>query len=263
MKNTITKLFGTSDFKTVKGERDLIELYKKQLKQRGSLAWSFRNKFPMKNRTFYYLVYATKNLTGFKIMKEVMFSEQSKRYFEPSLFEEVNFQTFQKHIFDKYKGKKSVEYNEILSFVLQETNYLDRDLKKALKNIGVTQTNNTKSRYNPFLSFPDHNSNSLLLKDILTSKYQNILLETQLQPSKLKISYKQFAKIDGKKETLFSQVNDGSIITRFDKTPLPEKATDVVCPHFIELKWAYGCPFDCFGVILKVLSDLDQKASNQ
>jgi len=251
VKNTITKLFGTSDFKTVKGEGDLIELYKQQLRQRGSYAWSFRNKFTMKNRTFYYLVYATKNLTGFKIMKEVMFSEQSKRYFEPSLFEEVNFQTFQKQIFSKYKSKKFVEYNEVLGSVLQDTNYLDRDLKKVLRNIGVTQTNNKNNRYNPFLSFPDHNSNSLLQKDIPTSKYQNILFETQLQPSKLKISYKQYVKIDDKKETSFSQVNDGSIITRFDKTPLPEKDTDVICPHFVELKWAYGCPFDCSWCYLK------------
>jgi len=47
------------------------------------------------------------------------------------------------------------------------------------------------------------------------------------------------------------QVNDGSIIKRFDKTPLPTKSTDIVCPHFLELKWAYGCPFDCAWCYLK------------
>ncbi|MGB2697553.1 MAG: radical SAM protein [Candidatus Zixiibacteriota bacterium] len=47
------------------------------------------------------------------------------------------------------------------------------------------------------------------------------------------------------------RVNDGSIIKRFDKTPIPEKPTDVVCPHFLELKWAYGCPFDCSWCYLK------------
>lgn len=251
VKSTFTRFFGTPDFKKVKTETDLIEHYKEQLMQRGSYVWSFRNKFPSINRTFYYLVYATKNLTGFKIMKNVMFNEQSKRHFEPSLFEEVNFQTFQKQIFDKYKGKKFVEYNEILSFVLQETNYLDKDLKKAVKNIGVTQTNNLKSKYNPFLSFPDQNSNSLHLKDFSVSKYQNATLETPLKQSKLKINYKQYIRIDGKKEILFNRVNDGSIITRFDKTPLPQKATDVICPHFVELKWAYGCPFDCSWCYLK------------
>lgn len=251
VENTITKLFGTSDFKKVKKEADLIELYKKLLRQKEFYVWSFRNKFPSINRTFYYLIYATKNLTGFKIMKDVMFSEQSKRYFEPSLFEEVNFQTFQKQIFSKYKSKRSVEYNEVLSFVLQETNYLAKDLDKALKNIGITKTLNSDSKYNPFLNFPDHNSNSLLFKDYSASKHKNILLNTPLQPGQLKISFKQYIKIDGKEEILFNQVNDGSIITRFDKTPFPQKPTDVICPHFVELKWAYGCPFDCSWCYLK------------
>jgi len=40
-------------------------------------------------------------------------------------------------------------------------------------------------------------------------------------------------------------VSNGSIITRFEKTQIPRTKTDVVCPHFLELKWAYGCPFDC------------------
>ena len=184
-------------------------------------------------------------------MKNVMFSEQSKRHFEPSLFEEVNFQTFQKQIFDKYKGKKSVKYDEVLIFVLQETNYLAKDLDKALRNIGVTRTDNLRSKYNPFLRFPEHNSNSLLLKDFAVSKYQLVLPEPPTPTGKLKINYKQYVSIDGKKGVLFSQVNDGSIITRFDKTPLPKKATDVICPHFVELKWAYGCPFDCSWCYLK------------
>ncbi len=69
--------------------------------------------------------------------------------------------------------------------------------------------------------------------------------------SKLKIHYREYRQLNGKKETLVARVNDGSIIARFDKTPLPEKSTDVVCPHFLELKWAYGCPFDCSWCYLK------------
>lgn len=44
---------------------------------------------------------------------------------------------------------------------------------------------------------------------------------------------------------LVQRVGDGSIITRFDRTPPPSEPTDVVCPHFLELKWATGCPFKC------------------
>jgi len=32
---------------------------------------------------------------------------------------------------------------------------------------------------------------------------------------------------------------------------LPKRLTDVVCPHFLELKWAYGCPYDCAWCYLK------------
>jgi spore photoproduct lyase len=41
------------------------------------------------------------------------------------------------------------------------------------------------------------------------------------------------------------KVKDGSIITLFDKTPIPKFSNDVVCPHFYELKWANGCNFNC------------------
>jgi len=57
--------------------------------------------------------------------------------------------------------------------------------------------------------------------------------------------------LDGTTISLVWQVGDGSIIKRFDKTPLPVKQTDVICPHFLELKWAYGCPFDCAWCYLK------------
>lgn len=41
------------------------------------------------------------------------------------------------------------------------------------------------------------------------------------------------------------KIKDGSIIKLFDKTPKPERPTDVICPHFYELKWANGCNFNC------------------
>lgn len=52
-------------------------------------------------------------------------------------------------------------------------------------------------------------------------------------------------------KSLIHKIKDGSIIKRFDKTPPPSKPTDVVCPHFLELKWAYGCPYDCAWCYLK------------
>jgi len=66
-----------------------------------------------------------------------------------------------------------------------------------------------------------------------------------------KIHHKEYLLLNGRKQLLVEKVNDGSIIKRFDKTPYPKKPTDVICPHFLELKWAYGCPFDCAWCYLK------------
>ena len=251
VENTITTLFGTSNYKKCENEVELIELYKKQLRQTGAFVWYFKNKFPNKNRTLYYLIYATKNITGFKIMKHVMFEEASRRYFEPYLFAEIDFKTFQQQIFDKYKRGEFVEYNKVLAYVLQETNYLAKDLNTALKNIGVTKTNNPNNKNNPFLNFLDHNSNSLRIKNSHVLNYQTVLMKKPMTTSRLRVNYKQYRCIDGRRKVLVERVNDGSIITRFDKTPLPKKSTDVICPHFLELKWAYGCPFDCAWCYLK------------
>lgn len=67
----------------------------------------------------------------------------------------------------------------------------------------------------------------------------------------LRIASCKYKLLSSSEELLVRQVGDGSIVKRFDKTPLPAKLTDVVCPHFLELKWAYGCPFDCAWCYLK------------
>jgi spore photoproduct lyase len=37
----------------------------------------------------------------------------------------------------------------------------------------------------------------------------------------------------------------GSIISKFDKTPVPKKPGDIYCPHFWEFKPYNGCAYDC------------------
>jgi len=68
---------------------------------------------------------------------------------------------------------------------------------------------------------------------------------------KMHIHWNYFVGLNNKAELLINKINDASIINRFDKTPIPEKPSDVVCPHFLELKWAYGCPFNCSWCYLK------------
>jgi spore photoproduct lyase len=51
--------------------------------------------------------------------------------------------------------------------------------------------------------------------------------------------------LKGDMENRVTRVGDGSRICLFDKTSNPKNSTDVVCPHFLELKWANGCYFNC------------------
>jgi len=69
--------------------------------------------------------------------------------------------------------------------------------------------------------------------------------------SGLKVVTHEYELLSNWKVPLVQQVGDGSIIKRFDKTPLPARSTNVICPHFLELKWAYGCPFNCAWCYLK------------
>lgn len=53
------------------------------------------------------------------------------------------------------------------------------------------------------------------------------------------------------KHGVLQRVGSGDIITIFDKTPTPRKNSDIYCPHFYELKWATGCPYNCDWCYLK------------
>jgi spore photoproduct lyase len=97
-------------------------------------------------------------------------------------------------------------------------------------------------------NYASKENNGLLVKEEIAEYPQ---LEKGGPSKKIKVCFDSYRTLDGKSKVLISRVNDGSIITRFDKTPLPQTATDVVCPHFVELKWAYGCPFDCSWCYLK------------
>jgi len=66
----------------------------------------------------------------------------------------------------------------------------------------------------------------------------------------MSIKFKDYKKLNGEIVSQVSAVGDG-ILRRFDKTPFPIEETDVVCPHFMLLAWANGCPYNCAWCYLK------------
>jgi spore photoproduct lyase len=73
--------------------------------------------------------------------------------------------------------------------------------------------------------------------------------KNELRP--LIATFDMYKMLDGWFEKRLQRISDGYIVKRFDKTPYPEKESDVVCPHFMQLKWGWGCPYDCAWCFLK------------
>ena len=272
LEETFTILFGTDKWKEMIGlpnqEKALIELYRRQLHKAANIKYSlhFRVCESERLRTLYYLIHANKNFKGHSIMKSVMFNQSalgSFAYLGPKdisersqmrLFDIDRIGQLKKYLLKKFKNK-TINYDEVQERACDpwysEPPFIDKHFRQALKElekerkIKVERVTSKKSglRGKDKIYFPRNNP------------IQTSMLKKMPQPilkiPKISIRYKEYELIDGTKKRLVWKVSDGSIITRFDKTLIPTKNTDVVCPHFLELKWAYGCPFDCAWCYLK------------
>ena len=252
----VTELMGTLAWRGLGTEREWLDLYIRRLKMHARYVWAFQNKFPGKRRTLYYLVYATNSLTGFKIMKDVMLGQDIRRYFQPDLFEELEFRDFVKELQGRIRKARAVPRDELLEFTLCHTQYLDKDLTRGLKELELRrQVVKEGPRSAPVLRFVGGQTNcgdANLVREGAAVSYgsSSAALKAPVlrQPT---VVCRNYMLLDGRSRNVVQRIGDGSIIKRFDKTPLPKKEQDVVCPHFLELKWAYGCPYDCAWCYLK------------
>lgn len=271
LEETFNYMFGTPKWKNVlessqKPEIALINLYRQQLHEIAGVkySWAFRVCTSEKIQTLYYLIHATNNFKGHSVMKEIMFKQSAQGDFaylgpqdvtariQMKLFDINSINELKKYLLTRFKGK-SISYAKIQEEVCtpwySEPPYVNTHFNQALKaletecNISVNRMTSKTSRGlggEDIITFPITSQSNITVSPSASQK-----------PRKIKIHYKEYNHLNGNKEIMVERVNDSSIITRFDKTPLPTKSTDVVCPHFIELKWAYGCPFDCAWCYLK------------
>jgi len=273
LENTVTGLFGTDRWKAISRslrgrgrEISLINLYREQLHEAANVkySWPFRVCTSEKVQTLYYLLHVTNNYKGHSIMKDIMFNQSalgSFAYLGPQditarsqmkLFDINSTEDLKEYLSKRFRGRK-IGYDKIQEEVCtpwhSEPPYIDKQYREALRELEKGE----KIKINRITS---KTSKGLSGKDEITFSQSNptaidVLPPASERASKLKIHYKEYQRLDSSKEILVDKVNDGSIIKRFDKTPLPTKSTNVVCPHFLELKWAYGCPFDCAWCYLK------------
>lgn len=268
LKGIFNNLFGTNEWKSIlnssqKPEIALINLYRKQLHEVAGVkySWPFKIRTSEKVQTLYYLLHATNNFKGHSIMKNIMFNQSAEgnfAYLGPQdisarsqirLFEIHSIEDLKKYLLERFKNK-SLSYEEIQEQVCEpwytEPPYIDKHYREVLKELEKEGKVSIKR-------ITSKTQRGLIGKDVITFSQPNSSIHFLYSPpiSKLKLHYKEYTLLSGKREILVDRVNDGSIITRFDKTPLPKKQSDIICPHFLELKWAYGCPYDCSWCYLK------------
>ncbi len=261
-------LFGTDKWKAILASSDktevaLIDLYREQLHEvaRVRYSWAFRVCASEKLQTLYYLLHATNNHKGHAIMKDIMFNQSANADFaylgpqdvaaksQMRLFEVHSIDDLKDYLVKRFVGK-AVSYDRIQQEVCvpwqTEPPYVDKQFREALRLLEGeerVQVRRVTSR----------TSRGLSGADIVTFQPEpgQLTLVPVVAGARPKVHSSLYTSLSGVKEILVSRVNDGSIISRFDKTPLPASANDVVCPHFLELKWAYGCSFDCAWCYLK------------
>jgi spore photoproduct lyase len=271
VEKALDELYPTSEWRQIlnrseKRDQALKDLYIKCLHEIAGVkyTWAFSVSMDKKYHTLYYLIHATNNIDGHKIMKGIMSNQSahgSFAYLGPNdvsersqtrLFDIQDTGQLKKYLLERFRDE-TLTYDNIQEKVCHpwysEPPYIDKHFRQALKDLEkehkieverVTSRTERGLSGNDRVSFPAN-------KSLQTS----LSVSIPKPVSSIKIHYKDYQLLDGRKEPLVQRVNDGSIITRFDKTPLPMRQTDVVCPHFLELKWAYGCPYDCAWCYLK------------
>ena len=271
VEKALDELYPTPEWRQIlnhseKRDQALKDLYIKCLHEIAGVkyTWAFRVSMDKRYHTLYYLIHATNNIDGHKIMKGIMFNQSAHGSFaylgpkdvsersQTRLFDIHDMGQLKKYLLERFRDE-TLTYDNIQEKVCdpwyEEPPYIDKHYRQALKEqekehkIKIERVTSRTERGlsgNDRIRFPANNS------------LQTSLSVSIPKPvSSIKIHYKDYQLLDGRKEHLVQRVNGGSIITRFDKTPLPKRQTDVVCPHFLELKWAYGCPYDCAWCYLK------------
>jgi spore photoproduct lyase len=268
--NTLTELFGTEEWTELvqmpDREKALIELYRKQLHKAAQVqySWHFRVCESGKLRTLYYLIHATNNFRGHSIMKGIMYNQSAQgdfAYLGPQdiaqrsqmrLFDINDIGQLKGYLLEKFAGQ-TLTYDQVQESTCHpwyaEPPYIDKHFRQALKELekeDKLKVQRTTSKTPRGLASKDR-----VIFGRRGNPIRGVTFPLSSRVSKIKVHYKEYGQSNGRNKLLVERVNDGSIVRRFDKTPLPRTRTHVVCPHFLELKWAYGCPYDCAWCYLK------------
>lgn len=172
LEDTYDKFFGCQDWREARSltgearERKLVDVYKRQLKRSSKFVFQYKISFPDKDRTYYYLFHATNNIGGCSIMKDVFATWNfgrveylGKKGDELTLFDlhEFKIGEIKSTLTAKYAGKE-MSFNEIFEDIIDETLFLEKDIRAAIKEMreeGTVQTKRVTSKTDRGLSGDD------------------------------------------------------------------------------------------------------------
>lgn len=222
-------------------------------------------------RIKYFITFCSRHQDAMLLMNDIMckayFKYMHEKYYKDTLFKDVNWRetrnllSIKEIIMQEMKTGQRYTRKELWFKIVKDhfKKFLSSEYNKAIKqiidegNLNFKNPENRKRLNDNSILFIDNRNSNLNKTDEFLIK-EKVAGYPQLERKsykRIKVHFNRYRSLDNKVEKLVSRVNDGSIITRFDKTPSPKKLTDVICPHFLELKWGYGCPFDCAWCYLK------------
>lgn len=158
------RFFGCNEWREARGlsgeerEKKLVDIYKQQLKKRGArFVFPYKLSFPDKDRTYYYLFHVTNDRNGCSIMKSVFATRNlgrveylGKKSDELTLFDldEFKIGDIKSTLLSKYAGRE-MSFTEIVDDVIDDTLFLEKDIKKAIKEMraeGIVSTTKVTSK---------------------------------------------------------------------------------------------------------------------
>jgi len=222
-------------------------------------------------RIKYFITFCSRHPDAMLLMNDSMckayFKYMHEKYFGETLFKDADWKgirglsTIKKIILQELKAGQKPTRIELWCKIVQDhfMRFHSTEYKEAIKkliddkNLRFKNPKNTRRLNDDCILFLSKENCDLSDRNgfFVGEKAIECPRLERKQDNRMKIHFERYKTINNKDKTLVNKVNDGSIIKRFDKTPLPRRKTDVVCPHFLELKWAYGCPYDCAWCYLK------------
>ena len=176
----LNDLFGCTDWKKTRDlpkeekEKELVELYRKQLKKFCKFVGYYRLSFPDMARTYYYLFHLTNHPKGCSIMKSCFakynfgrVEYKGEAQYQQTLFEqrEIKIDQVKKMLLDIYKNKEKL-YLEIIEELIDETPYLESEISSAIKELG--EKKEIKIKRSPELTPTGKKRKSILNTDVIS-----------------------------------------------------------------------------------------------